>query len=120
MSGENDQTYPYSHIFVGAEKTIAICGSNIFVIDPQSGSLLSSAILNSSDKNASAFVRVAGVDESFTYLVTSGDDKKLRVWSVQTLEELSSRDIPKRANVLKLSKDGQTILAADKFGDIFR
>ncbi|ELU35730.1 hypothetical protein AG1IA_10240 [Rhizoctonia solani AG-1 IA] len=29
------------------------------------------------------------------------------------------REIPKRANVLKLSQDGQTILVADKFGDIF-
>jgi hypothetical protein len=30
------------------------------------------------------------------------------------------REISKRANVLKLSQDGQTILAGDKFGDIFR
>ena len=30
------------------------------------------------------------------------------------------REIPKRANVIKLSRDGEVVLAADKFGDIFR
>ncbi|KAG9101913.1 tRNA (guanine-N(7)-)-methyltransferase non-catalytic subunit trm82 [Ceratobasidium sp. UAMH 11750] len=119
MSIENDQTYPYSHIFVGLEKTIAICGPSIFVLDTQLGNLLSSAVVVSSDATVSAFVRVAAVDKSFSHLVTSGDDKRLRVWSVEKLEELSKREIPKRANVLKLSQDGQTILAADKFGDIF-
>ncbi|KAG8730808.1 tRNA (guanine-N(7)-)-methyltransferase non-catalytic subunit trm82, partial [Ceratobasidium sp. 428] len=119
MSTENDQTYPYSHVFVGTEKTVAICGSTLFVLDSLSGNLLASTAITSSDKNASSHVRVAGVDGMFSHLVTSGDDKRLRVWNVEKLEELSSREIPKRANVLKLSKDGQTILAADKFGDIF-
>ncbi|KAG8748354.1 tRNA (guanine-N(7)-)-methyltransferase non-catalytic subunit trm82 [Ceratobasidium sp. 414] len=119
MSVENEQTYPYSHIFVGVEKTIAICGPSLFVLDSQSGNLLSSAVVTSLDTTTSALVRIAAVDKSFSHLVTSGDDKRLRVWSVEKLEELSSREIPKRANVLKLSQDGQTILAADKFGDIF-
>ncbi|QRV74187.1 tRNA (guanine-N(7))-methyltransferase subunit TRM82 [Ceratobasidium sp. AG-Ba] len=121
MSLEPDQISPFSHIFISTEKTVAISGHTVFVLNhsrrPEDS--LSSTKIGSSDKNASAFIRVAAVDKTAKHLVISGDDKRLRVWNLETMEELSSREIPKRANVLKLTKDGQTILAADKFGDIF-
>ena len=31
-----------------------------------------------------------------------------------------TRDLPKRPTSLSLTKDGQTILVSDKFGDVFR
>ena len=31
-----------------------------------------------------------------------------------------TRDLPKRQTSLNLTKDGQTILVSDKFGDVFR
>ncbi|QRW17165.1 tRNA (guanine-N(7))-methyltransferase subunit TRM82 [Rhizoctonia solani] len=111
--------YPLSQIFIGPDKTVAICASHIFVLGSQSGTLETSTAVNSAEKNVSSVIRIAAVDGSYQHLVTSGDDKRLRVWSVHDLKELSCREIPKRANVLKLSQDGQTILVADKFGDIF-
>ncbi|KAG8691608.1 tRNA (guanine-N(7)-)-methyltransferase non-catalytic subunit trm82 [Ceratobasidium sp. 423] len=111
--------HPLSRIFVGPEKTIVICGSQIFTLNSQSGAVEASATVNSAEKNISSVVRIAAVDGLYQHLVTSGDDKRLRVRSVHDLKELSCREIPKRANVLKLSQDGQTILVADKFGDIF-
>ncbi|CCO30832.1 tRNA (guanine-N(7)-)-methyltransferase subunit TRM82 AltName: Full=Transfer RNA methyltransferase 82 [Rhizoctonia solani AG-1 IB] len=111
--------YPLSRIFIGSDKTVAICASQIFVLDSKSGTVEASATVSSAEKNVSSVVRIAAVDETYQHLVTSGDDKRLRVWDVNHLKELSCREIPKRANVLKLSQDGQTILVADKFGDIF-
>ncbi|KAJ1306877.1 hypothetical protein OPQ81_007862 [Rhizoctonia solani] len=111
--------YPLSQIFVGLEKTVAICGSQIFTLNSQSGTVEASATVNSADKNVSSVIRIAAIDRAYQHLVTSGDDKRLRVWSIHDLKELSCREIPKRANVLRLTQDGQTILVADKFGDIF-
>ncbi|CAE6426329.1 unnamed protein product [Rhizoctonia solani] len=111
--------YPLSRIFVGPDKTIAVCASRIFVLDSQSGTVGTSTTVSSAEKNVPSVIRIAAVDGTYQHLVTSGDDKRLRVWSVNDLKELNCREIPKRANVLKLSQDGQTILAADKFGDIF-
>ncbi|CAE6478874.1 unnamed protein product [Rhizoctonia solani] len=108
-----------SRIFIGPDKTIAICGSQIFTLNSQSGAVETSATVDSAEKNVSSVVRIAAVDGPYQHLVTSGDDKRLRVWRVLDLKELSCREIPKRANVLRLSQDGQTILVADKFGDIF-
>ncbi|KAF8757687.1 tRNA (guanine-N(7)-)-methyltransferase non-catalytic subunit wuho [Rhizoctonia solani] len=111
--------YPLSQIFIGPDKTVTICASHVFVLGSRSGTLETSTAVDSAEKNVSSVIRIAAVDGSYQHLVTSGDDKRLRVWSVHDLKELSCREIPKRANVLKLSQDGQTILVADKFGDIF-
>ncbi|CAE6415065.1 unnamed protein product [Rhizoctonia solani] len=111
--------HPLSRVFVGPEKTIAICGSHIFTLDSQSGAVETSATVTSPEKNVSSVIRIATVDGSYRHLVTSGDDKRLRVWSIHDLKELSCREIPKRANVIRLSQAGQSILVADKFGDIF-
>ncbi|KAF8677503.1 tRNA (guanine-N(7)-)-methyltransferase non-catalytic subunit wuho [Rhizoctonia solani] len=111
--------YPLSRIFIGPDKTVTICASHVFVLGSRSGTLETSTAVDSAEKNVSSVIRIAAVDGSYQHLVTSGDDKRLRVWSVHDLKELSCREIPKRANVLKLSQDGQTILVADKFGDIF-
>ncbi|CAE7193695.1 unnamed protein product, partial [Rhizoctonia solani] len=111
--------YPLSRIFIGPERTVAICGSQIFALDSQSGAVETSTTVHSAEKNVSSVIRIGAVDEAYQHLVTSGDDKRLRVWSIHDLKELSCREIPKRANSLRLSQDGQTILVADKFGDIF-
>ncbi|KAF8605981.1 hypothetical protein BDV93DRAFT_604984 [Ceratobasidium sp. AG-I] len=119
MSTETDHVLPLSHIFVGPEKTVIISASTLFTYDSQSGEQLASATATSAEKNTSSVIRVAAVDRGYRHIVTSGDDKRLRMWSVEELKELSCREIPKRANVIKLSRDGEVILAADKFGDIF-
>ncbi|KAH7335209.1 WD40-repeat-containing domain protein [Rhizoctonia solani] len=111
--------YPLSRIFIGPKKTLAICGSQLFTLNSQSGAVETSTTVDSAEKNVSSVVRIAAVDATYQHLVTSGDDKRLRVWSIHDLKELSCREIPKRANVLRLTQDGQSIIVADKFGDIF-
>lgn len=82
-------------------------------------------------------VRFSAVDTEFEYLVTVGEDKKLKVWELDgpklrsqrfvlapaftyLILKLHTRDLPKRPTSLSLTRDGRTILVSDKFGDIFR
>ena len=80
------------------------------------------------------------MDPSFTHVATTADDKKLRVWKVaETLELLNERyacalptclllrsrfcygrELPKKPTELGFTRDGQTIVVSDKFGDVFR
>lgn len=39
-------------------------------------------------------VRCSAVDRDFSRLVTTGDDKKLKVWEVETFKLLSERYVP--------------------------
>ncbi|GJJ11433.1 hypothetical protein Clacol_005666 [Clathrus columnatus] len=63
------------------------------------------------------------VDDDFIHLVTIGDDKKLRVWKVPSLQLESTRisylhsELPKKATQLSFVKD--KLVVADKFGDVF-
>lgn len=50
--------------------------------------------------------------------MTIDEQKSLKVWDVDRLDLLSSREIPKKANQLLITQD-ETILVADKFGDVF-
>ena len=65
-------------------------------------------------------IRCAAVNTSFTHLVTTGDDKKLKVWQIDGLKLLSTRELPKKPTEIAFTLDGQTILVSDKFGDVFR
>ena len=77
------------------------------------------------------------MDSSFTHLVTSGEDKQLKVWQLEDLKLLSERyvacavrlslfshsrvsELPKKPTDVHFSRDGLTILVSDKFGDVFR
>lgn len=41
-------------------------------------------------------------------------------WIVLTnMSLLSVRELPKRANAVRISKDGQTVIVGDKFGDVY-
>lgn len=80
-------------------------------------------------------IRCAVLDKSNTYLATLADDKKLKVWKLDGLELLHERfvspfgrnsakmlyrELPKRPTSALFTVDGQTIVVADKFGDVFR
>ncbi|BGP17432.1 hypothetical protein JCM10213_003285 [Rhodosporidiobolus nylandii] len=52
------------------------------------------------------------------YLVSTGEDKKLVVFALPTLEVLSTRELVKRANALQITQDG-TVVVGDKFGDVY-
>ncbi|THU92732.1 hypothetical protein K435DRAFT_671619, partial [Dendrothele bispora CBS 962.96] len=65
-------------------------------------------------------IRSAVLDPTKTHLVTLADDKLLKVWKVDGLELLHERELPKRPTGALFTEDGQTIVVADKFGDVFR
>jgi tRNA (guanine-N(7)-)-methyltransferase subunit TRM82 len=85
-------------------------------------------------------VRCATVDAEYAHLATAGDDKRLKVWALDSLRLLSERcaatflslsfhdtrtittrrEIPKKPSQIVVTRSGRTILVADKFGDVFR
>lgn len=90
----------------------------------------------------------ADVESEGRWLVTASNDKCVRVWGLESVHERESlkvlseryvpssaftrcsimklkeillnisRDAPKKPTCLRLTKDGQTILVSDKFGDV--
>ncbi|KAI1808290.1 hypothetical protein F4811DRAFT_290003 [Daldinia bambusicola] len=69
------------------------------------------------------FVSLMAATENGKYLVTvTGQDKTL--WVLEhdgkgVLKELSQRVMPKRPSSIAITPDGNTILSADKFGDVY-
>lgn len=109
--------FPHSRIFVGPSKTVDIVGSHIQVLDnlyvsilvsPQlfyvanvyrgmnrTGNVLSSSA-NFSDEHKervlkSGPIRCAAVDRELKYLITSGEDKILKLWEIDGLKLLNER-----------------------------
>ncbi|OJD30952.1 trna methyltransferase [Diplodia corticola] len=64
---------------------------------------------------------VASHDGQYIVAVT-GEDKRVRVFSLDAsgaLKHLSERTMPKRPCAIAVTQDDQTILCADKFGDVY-
>ncbi|EKG21990.1 hypothetical protein MPH_00682 [Macrophomina phaseolina MS6] len=60
-------------------------------------------------------------DGQYVVAIT-GEDKCLRVFSIESsgqLKQLSERSMPKRPCAVAITQDNQTILCADKFGDVY-
>ncbi|KAJ3822982.1 WD40-repeat-containing domain protein [Lentinula raphanica] len=116
--------FPYSHLkFRSGIPVIAVSGHHIQLLDPATGTVLFST-LNSPPNvqeslKRSGPIRCAVLDNSNTHLATLADDKKLKVWKLDGLELLHERELPKRPTSATFTADGQTIVAADKFGDVF-
>ncbi|KAI0272275.1 quinon protein alcohol dehydrogenase-like superfamily [Gloeopeniophorella convolvens] len=95
-------SFPHTHLFHGPSKTIAISGPHIHVLDSTSG-----ALLHSTTTPDARPVRCAAVDPAGAHLATAGDDKMLRV------------ELPKKPTHIAFARAGQTLVVADKFGDVF-
>ena len=72
------------------------------------------------------------------HVATTGDDKTLKVWSIadglNLVNERCARiflpsyfmtrtarsELPKKPTEVSFTRDGQTIVVSDKFGDVFR
>ncbi|KPV74533.1 uncharacterized protein RHOBADRAFT_54339 [Rhodotorula graminis WP1] len=52
------------------------------------------------------------------YLVSTGEDKQLVVSTLPSLDLVSSRELPKRANALDIAPNGDVVVG-DKFGDVY-
>ncbi|KAF5377782.1 hypothetical protein D9757_008078 [Collybiopsis confluens] len=116
--------FPYSQLeFHSGIPILAVAGPHVQLLDPSSGSIVSST-LNSSPNiqqslKKSGSIRCATLDNSNTHLATLTDDKLLRVWKLDALELLHERELPKRPTSVAFTVDGQTIVVSDKFGDVF-
>ncbi|PFH51854.1 hypothetical protein AMATHDRAFT_2753 [Amanita thiersii Skay4041] len=116
--------FPLSRLFLDKNYAIAFSGPHILVLDSLNGTILSSTSSLSDASLLSAVlksgpVRCAAVDPTFTYLATSGDDKLLKLWEVNGLKLLNQRQLPKKSTAIEFTKDTQTVLVSDKFGDVF-
>ncbi|KAF8817442.1 hypothetical protein BYT27DRAFT_7227146 [Phlegmacium glaucopus] len=115
--------YPHSRLFIGATRTVDIAGPHIQVFETTTGHLLhSTAFIDEEQKRSvikSGHVRCAAIDREFKYLITSGEDKMLKVWELEGLRLLSERELPKKPTSMEFTADAQIIIVSDKFGDIF-
>ncbi|KAI0929670.1 hypothetical protein AcW1_007041 [Taiwanofungus camphoratus] len=114
--------FPHYRLFLGTSRAIVISGPHIQVIDSQSGDLIHSTVKLEAEDDAllkTGLIRCAAADDALKHVITVGDDKKLKVWQVDGLKLLSERELPKKPTEMRFTRDGQTILVSDKFGDVF-
>ncbi|KAI9444512.1 hypothetical protein H4582DRAFT_2070245 [Lactarius indigo] len=116
-------SYPHTNLFHGEQKTVATSGPHIQVLDSKSGELLRSTVSFEESKLDEVLkagpVRCAAVDSRHIHLATAGDDKQLKIWAIDTLQLLSERELPKKPTQIAFTRSGDTIVVADKFGDVF-
>ncbi|KDQ12998.1 hypothetical protein BOTBODRAFT_400049 [Botryobasidium botryosum FD-172 SS1] len=113
--------YPLTRLIFGREASIALAGPHIFVLDSRTGNIRCSTqnISDQSQPHSGGPIQFIATDVDFVHIATIAGDKKLVVWNLSDLQVLSSREIPKRATGLTFTRDGQTIIVSDKFGDVF-
>ncbi|KAH7926399.1 WD40 repeat-like protein [Leucogyrophana mollusca] len=115
--------YPHTNLLIGRTRTVVISGPHLHILDTATGDILhSSTTLEGPDKDGllkSGPVRCTALSNSQNVFVTAGDDKKLKVWDIEGLKLLSSRELPKKPTCVQFTKNDD-ILVADKFGDVFR
>jgi WD40 repeat protein len=70
-------------------------------------------------KSCQESFRNLGFSKDGDRLATSGDTKDICVYDTSNWQALSSRPAYKRVNALQFTKDALTVVAADKFGDVY-
>ncbi|GAA6053415.1 hypothetical protein JCM3770_002317 [Rhodotorula araucariae] len=112
----SDGVHPVQALATTAEHLITASNSQLAVFDVATTALIARA------SHHKALVRLIApfVDDKTgkRYLVSTGEDKLLLVSALPSLEVLSSRDLPKRANALDVTATGD-IVVGDKFGDVY-
>ncbi|KAI0642324.1 WD40-repeat-containing domain protein [Trametes meyenii] len=116
--------FPYTRLIFGGEYALAASGPDFHVINIHTGEVIHTTTEVAPDERdklkQSGPIRCVAVDSTFTYAITTGDDKKLRVWRVRDEPKLlSERELPKKPTEIGFTRDSQTIVVSDKFGDVF-
>ncbi|KAF8141817.1 WD40 repeat-like protein [Boletus edulis] len=115
--------YPHTRLFINPSHTVVLSGPHVQALDTQNGRILhSSASFSREDQVAlihSGPIRCSGTTRDGRYLATTGDDKRLKIWDLESLTLLSTRELPKKPTSIEFSRDTD-VLVADKFGDVFR
>ncbi|KAI1788151.1 WD40 repeat-like protein [Ganoderma leucocontextum] len=117
-------SFPCKHLVFGSDKVLVVSGHQYSILDFQDGDLTRSTTQLEVDLQESLSksgpIRCVAVNIPFTHVATTGDDKKLKIWKVaDNLELLNERELPKKPTEVSFTRDGQTIIVSDKFGDIF-
>ncbi|KAF8551355.1 WD40 repeat-like protein [Imleria badia] len=114
--------YPHTKLFSDSRRTVVLSGPHIQVLDTQSGRILHSTANFAPDTDApinSGPIRCSGMSRDGRYLATTGDDKRLKIWDLESLSILTARELPKKPTTIEFSSNTD-ILVSDKFGDVFR
>ncbi|OSD04707.1 WD40 repeat-like protein [Trametes coccinea BRFM310] len=116
--------FPHTRLVFGDGQVLAVSGQHFHVLNVHTGEVIHSTTNLDKDAleklNNTGPIRCAAVDSTFSHAITTGDDKKLKVWQVRDeLKLLSERDLPKKPTEIGFTRDGQTIVVSDKFGDVF-
>ncbi|KAL1945160.1 hypothetical protein VTO73DRAFT_2780 [Trametes versicolor] len=116
--------FPYTRLLIGETNAIAAVGHHFHVLNVHTGEIIHSTTKLDEDAQEkllkSGPIRCAAVDSRFAHLITTGDDKRLKVWHVGgSLGLLSERELPKKPTEIGFTPDGRTIVISDKFGDVF-
>ncbi|KAF8518933.1 WD40-repeat-containing domain protein [Hysterangium stoloniferum] len=105
-------SWPHTRLHYGGDRCVAISGPHIQVVHAPTGEILHAT-------KCATNILCSAIDAHCSHIVTTGDDKQLRVWAAAGLVLKSARELPKKVTAIKLTGDGHTIIAADKFGDVF-
>ncbi|KAJ7231880.1 WD40-repeat-containing domain protein [Mycena haematopus] len=115
--------FPHTHLLFESSLAVVISGPHIHILDSRTGDLIETTTERQGAEKDSLLksgpIRLAAIDKYAKHLVTSGDDKLLKLWQIDGLKLLNERELPKKPTALAFTRDGQTILSSDKFGDIF-
>ncbi|BGP41173.1 tRNA (guanine-N(7)-)-methyltransferase non-catalytic subunit trm82 [Rhodotorula kratochvilovae] len=111
-----DAVHPVQALATTADHLITASNTQLAVFDVATTALIARA------SHHKALVRLIApfVDEvtGKRYLISTGEDKLLLVSALPSLEVLSTRELPKRANALDVTATGE-IVVGDKFGDVY-
>ncbi|CAH7683182.1 WD40-repeat-containing domain protein [Phakopsora pachyrhizi] len=121
---------PCQRITTTIDKNLIITSSGnlIRVLELSNGRLVSCEISDGSDRSSDSHTglirsllvienRCGGTDPQL--LVSTGEDKLLKIWKLPTLSLISSRELVKRPTSIAISPDGKSIVIADKSGDFY-
>ncbi|CAO3619215.1 unnamed protein product [Cunninghamella echinulata] len=96
-------------------------GSTFVVFNTSDGSIVKEFVGDAEKKTTYIDIhRCVSFNTDGTRLVTTGDDKEIRVYdTTNNWQLLSSQPATKRVNAIQFSKNGSQIIVADKFGDVY-
>ncbi|KAK9895290.1 WD40 repeat-like protein [Cystobasidium minutum MCA 4210] len=101
------------------------CGNQIQIVDVESSTIIAAS--DDSNSHADKCVVRHLVWHTDSKLVSNAEDKHVKEWRIQAASESEpaslileqQRALPKRANAISITDDGQTLVIADKFGDVY-
>ncbi|KAF9244674.1 WD40-repeat-containing domain protein [Melanogaster broomeanus] len=115
--------YPHTRLFSDPHRSVVLSGPHIHVLNTETGHVLhTTANFADQDKDAlikSGPIRCSAISREGRYLAIAGDDKRLKIWDIESLTLLSARELPKKPTSIEFTKSND-IVVADKFGDVFR